>query len=186
MTIPGLKPAYWADDVAHVQNAVGNPLFKQVELNWSTPTLWTAEMCWPAFECDVPFVYALLQANGQLDVQKHIMYVGATAAPDTRFGNAATARTIIDKLGAVQFSYAPIRLDSTVMPSSDIAASVEEIEHLLIWAIGDDLENQKNMFTLPGMGANGCGAWHITNTGYGFTGRMPQEIIYPWMLITPA
>jgi hypothetical protein len=36
------------------------------------------------------------------------------------------------------------------------------------------------------MGANGGDAWHVINTGYQFSGQMPKEIVYPWMLVKPG
>jgi len=61
--------------------------------------------------------------------------------------------------------------------------TLEELEHLLIWALPFDLVNEKKQFTLPGLGKNGGTAWHIHNKGYRFNGRMPKEIVYPWMMI---
>ena len=55
------------------------------------------------------------------------------------------------------------------------SGALEEIEHLLIWAVDEHLENERKMFTLPGMGSNGGEAWHIRNTGYRFSGRMPNR-----------
>jgi hypothetical protein len=61
---------------------------------------------------------------------------------------------------------------------------LEELEHLLIWAVpGEYLENDRKQFTLPGMGAHRGHAWHVRNTGYRFSGQMPHEIVYPWMMI---
>lgn len=62
--------------------------------------------------------------------------------------------------------------------------ALEEIEHLLIWTVWHDLENERKNFTLPGMGTKTPGtAWLIENVGYEFSGRMPREILYPWMLV---
>lgn len=183
MTITGLKPAYWADEVAHVQNAAGNPLFKQVELNWSKPTLWTSDMSLPKFDCSDPFLYALVRNHGNSQTKDHIVYIGLTTAPVSRFGNHTTAKGIVARKGQVGFSYAPIDFVSGKNKIERLSYALEQLEHLLIWAVDEHLENEKKMFTLPGMGANGGEAWHITNTGYRFSGRMPREIVYPWMLV---
>jgi hypothetical protein len=183
MTIPGLKPAYWADDVAHVQNAAGNPLFKQVELEWSTPTLWTSDMPLPEFNCSDPFLYALVRNHGNAKTKDHIVYIGLTTAPSSRFGNHPTAKGIVNRKEEVGFSYAPINFVTGKNKIERMSYALEQLEHLLIWAVDEHLENEKKMFTLPGMGANGGEAWHIVNTGYRFFGRMPQEIIYPWILV---
>lgn len=187
MTIPGLKPAYWADEVAHVQNAAGNSLFKQVELNWSKPTLWTSDMPLPEFNCSDPFLYALVRNHGNAKTKDHIVYIGLTTAPALRFGNHPTAKGIVTRKGNVGFSYAPIDFVCGKNKVERQAYALEQLEHLLIWAVDyTHLENEKKMFSLPGMGANGGDAWHVINMGYRFSGRMPQEIIYPWMLVKPG
>jgi hypothetical protein len=183
MTIPGLKPAYWADNVAHVQNAAGNPLFKQVELDWSKPTLWTNDMRLPECDCSDPFLYALVRNHENSKTTDHIVYIGLTTAPASRFGNHPTAKKIVARKGKVGFSYAPINFITGKNKIERLSYALEQLEHLLIWAVDEHLENEKKMFTLPGMGANGGEAWHITNTGYRFSGRMPREIVYPWMLV---
>lgn len=62
-----------------------------------------------------------------------------------------------------------------------IPRSIAELEHILIWAIGPEL-NERKQYSLPGFGKSGQ-AWHITNKGHRFAGRMPREIVYPWMLL---
>ena len=59
---------------------------------------------------------------------------------------------------------------------------MEEIEHLLIWAL-DPANNTNKNYTLPGMGQRRGNAWHIKNSGYRFAGQMPREIVFPWMLV---
>jgi hypothetical protein len=65
---------------------------------------------------------------------------------------------------------------------SSIRRAVEDIEHLLIWALTPS-ENESKNFTLPCAGEREAPAWHIENDGYEFFGQMPSEIVYPWMLI---
>lgn len=186
LTVSKLKPATWAENVAEVQNAAGNPLFKQVELKWSKPTLWSREMARPKFDTDEPFLYALIRNHGNAQTKDRIVYIGLTTAPAARFGNHQTAREIVARKGQVGFSYAPIDFVSGKNKIDRVSFDLEQLEHLLIWAVDTHLENEKKMFTLPGMGANGGDAWHITNTGYRFSGQMPTEIIYPWMLVKPG
>ena len=183
MSVNRLKPAEWSDEVAHVQNAAGNPLFKQVELDWSKPTLWSTDMARPKFATEEPFLYALIRNHGNEQTKDRIVYIGLTTRPAARFVNHTTAKGIVARKGQVRFSYAPINFVSGKNKIERLSYALEQLEHLIIWAVDEHLENEKKMFTLPGMGTNGGEAWHITNTGYRFSGRMPREIVYPWMLV---
>ncbi len=62
---------------------------------------------------------------------------------------------------------------------------MEEIEHLLIWALDPPYNDRKN-YTLPGMGKHRANAWHLENIGFRFAGQMPREIVFPWMLVKPG
>ena len=186
LTVSRLKPAAWGEDVTDVENAAGNSLFKAVELRWSKPTLWTRDMSRPKFHTEAPFLYALIRNHGNALTKDRIVYIGLTSAPATRFGNHQTAKEIVSLKGQVGFSYAPIEFGSGNNRLERVTYALEQIEHLLIWAVDQHLENEKKMFTLPGMGANGGDAWHITNTGYRFSGQMPKEIVFPWMLVKPG
>lgn len=173
--------ADWGDP-SELQNSAGYPLFQEVELKWSKPTLWQVDQSVPDFDTNDPFLYILLRNHGNLSTKNKIEYVGLTIAPRSRFGNHPQAREIRNKRGETLFSYAPI-----IMHGKNKAArtkrTLEEIEHLLIWALPFDLENEKKQFTLPGLGSKGGNAWHISNTGFRFSGRMPRKIIYPWMVV---
>lgn len=61
----------------------------------------------------------------------------------------------------------------------------EELEHILIWVLWDDLWNDRKTFVVPGQGGNGGRAWDINNTGFVFSGRMPKRIVFPWAAIVP-
>lgn len=167
---------------SELQNAKGYPLFKEVELEWSRPTLWTIDQSVPDFDTNDPFLYILLRNHGNLSEKNKIEYVGLTVSPRTRFGNHPKARGIRDKRGETLFSYAPIIMKGK-NNKGRTKQTLEEIEHLLIWALPFDLANEKKQFTLPGLGSKGGNAWHIFNSGFRFSGRMPREIIYPWMLV---
>jgi hypothetical protein len=182
MPIKSTKPAEWGNTPADVQNAAGNPLFTKVELVWCEPTLWEKGQSKPKFNPAEQFVYALLHDHGNASTMDRIVYIGLTTNPRHRFGNHETALDIVSRRGRVQFTYAPINFIRGKDRLRRIKAALEEIEHLLIWAVPDHLGNEKKWFTLPGMGLNGGAAWHILNKGYRFRGQMPAEIIYPWML----
>lgn len=180
------RPSEWASDVSKICNAQDNPLFVEAELCWSMPTLWTKEETKPRFETNEPFLYALIRNHGKSSTKNHIVYIGLTTSPNTRFGNHETARDIVRQRGQVHFSYAPIDFISGKNKIDRIGRALEEIEHLLIWALPDELHNQRKQYVLPGNGKHRGNAWHIFNTGYRFSGRMPREIVFPWMLIKPG
>jgi len=183
VALRGIRPADWGDAPSDVLNAAGNPLFNLVQLNWQEPTPWEKGQSKPTFGKDEPFIYALTYDHGSSPVRDRIEYIGLTASPKTRFGNHKTAREIVAKHGRVQFSYAPIDFVKGRNREARTKATMEEIEHLLIWAAPDYLWNDKKQFTMPGMGTNGGRAWHIINKGYRFRGQLPREIIYPWMIL---
>ncbi|WP_133636919.1 hypothetical protein [Zavarzinia compransoris] len=186
MTIKHLRPVEWAENISDIQNTAGNSTFKSVELVWTKPSPWTKDMRVPDFKTDEPFLYALIRNHGNSRTRDQIEYIGLTKSPLTRFGNHEVARSIVKKRGEVGFSYAVIDFVTGKNRIDRISRALEDIEHLLIWAVDGKLENQKKMRTLPGMGANGGNAWHIKNKGYRFSGRMPMEIVFPWMLIRPG
>jgi hypothetical protein len=183
MPIKSVRPADWGDSPSEIQNASGNPLYHKVELNWRDPTPWEKGQSRPLFDPSEQFVYALLHDHGKATTKDRIVYIGLTSNPRHRFGNHETALDIVSRRGRVQFTYAPITFIRGRDRLRRVKQALEEIEHLLIWAVPDHLENEKKWFTLPGMGVNAGDAWHILNRGYRFHGQMPREIIYPWMLI---
>lgn len=181
------KLSQWAGHPAYLENAAGNPLFKEVELNWRKPTLWGKSQRVPDFEHDKAFLYILLRDHGNSRQRDQIVYVGLTASPLTRFGDHKKAKQVVKQHGTVRFTYAPIDFVQGRNRVERLKRALEELEHLIIWAVPDRyLRNEKKMFTLPGMGSNGGNAWHVRNTGYRFSGQMPREIVYPWMMIAPG
>lgn len=178
-----MKAADWAAEPGHVQNSAGFPLYHRVELVWTKPVQWLKSQRVPDFSTSEPFLYVLVRDHGRAHTRDHIEYVGLTTSPGTRFGNHKKAREIVRRRGTVLFSYAPITFIRGRDRVKRVKRALEEIEHLLIWAIPEHLENDKKQYTLPGMGKNGGEAWHILNKGYRFRGRMPLEIVYPWMLL---
>lgn len=55
----------------------------------------------------------------------------------------------------------------------------------LRWTIWPEF-NDRKAYSLPGIGSQPARAWRIYNAGYRFSGTMPIEIVYPWMLIKPG
>jgi hypothetical protein len=182
----GFNGADWGDEPADVCTRAGTGLFNAVELNWRPPKRWAKGEAQPTFDTDQPFLYILLRDHGNARIKDQIVYVGLTKSPLSRFGNHKTAKAIVAKRGTVRFTYAPVDFKGRNRLER-IERALEELEHLLIWAVpGDHLVNEKKMFSLPGMGKRGGRAWHVQNTGYRFSGRMPREIVFPWMMVLPG
>src|SRR5262249_5860765 len=155
---------------AHLENSTGQQLYKQVELKWEKPTIWAKEARLPTFHTDEPFVYALIRNHGKFRDKDRIEYIGLTSEPSKRFGNHPKAREIVRQKGVIRFTYAPINITRGRNRIERLKRALEEIEHLLIWTLWDNLWNDRKMFTLPGFGSKGGNAWHIINGGYRFSG----------------
>ncbi len=183
MPVKELRPIRWADKVSQVYSPTGASIFQECKLEWSIPTIWKRDEQLPALDCDSPCLYALIRNHGRSKTKDHIEYIGLTMNPKTRFANHETATQIVQQRGEVKLSYAPITFvkgRNKLMRTKD---ALEQIEHLLIWALDIDLWNDRKVLTLPGLGKNGGTAWDIRNSGYRFCGRMPLRIVYPWMVV---
>jgi hypothetical protein len=175
---------YWEPE--ELENSVGNPLFKNVLLSWSKPSVWDKNDRLPSFNCDDPFLYILVRNHGSFPDKDRIEYVGLTTSPKTRFGNHETARKIVNQSGTVSFSFAKVEITRGRNRIKRLHRALEEIEHLLIWSIDEELWNEKKQSTLPGLGTNAGQAWIINNEGYRFHGKVPKEIVYPWIMLNPG
>ncbi|WP_299640264.1 hypothetical protein [Devosia sp.] len=169
---------------SEISNRSDGPLFQTVELNWSKPKLWEKGFGAPV-DHDEPCLYLLQRDHPSSTRSMRIVYVGLTVSPKTRFLNHPTANRIVGMRGSTFLSYAVVRFTGRNRETRE-KYTLEQVEHLLIWALWNELENEKKMFTLPGMGVNGGTAWQILNSGYRFQGQMPKEIVYPWMVIKPG
>ena len=172
---------YNAADVGLAPGDISN--FRRVELNWSEPLEWHKDALNPC-AYDGPCLYILQREHGRARERMRIVYVGLTKNPQRRFQNHPKAKEILERRGKTFFSYAPINLTGR-NKDARTARALEEIEHLLIWALWPGLENERKMFVAPGMGLNRGSGWQIVNTGHSFLGQMPAEIIYPWLIIKP-
>lgn len=181
MGTTGYRPADWGESPEFIQNSSGFSLFKAVELEWSKPVTWEKSenkpVC-PADEC----LYIITHDHGNARTKDRIVYVGLTTNPSSRFYKHDKAIEIRDRPGKTQVSFATFNFIRGKNKIERKKAALEEIEHLLIWTLWHHLENERKVYTLPGMGTNGGDAWQITNAGHRFHGQMPQEIVYPWML----
>ncbi len=181
----GYHPADWGPSPSVVENAAGKGLFKLVELNWSKPVRLPKNGDVPKFPRNDPIVYVILRDHGKLKKTENIRYVGLTIKPKTRFEGHHAIKKLASLRGSVRFSSAVVKIKGR-NKTTRVGKALQEIEHLLIWALwafDHDLVNQKKQYTLPGLGQNGGGAWQVQNAGYRFKGRMPLEIVFPWMLL---
>lgn len=180
----GYKMADWGGEPGNVLNRSDSPLFQSVNLDWARPQKWQKGKKAPVMHDD-PCLYILQRDHGNAWQSMKIVYIGLTISPKTRFLNHPTAREVVAMRGDTYLSFAVVEF-SGKNKESRTKRTLEQVEHLLIWALYGSLYNQKKLFTLPGLGANRGTAWHIVNQGYRFQGQMPKEIVYPWMLIKPG
>lgn len=176
------SPAYFGDSIDEVQNASGHGLYKKAHLRWSEPESIKEKP--PIFERNEPVLYAVMRDHPLKKSRNEIVYIGLSISQKTRFYNHPKVKELRELRGTTTLSFAAlehIRLSSRIESQ---ARALEEIEHLLIWALWQSLQNERKLFTLPGMGTGRGNAWHVINEGYDFGGRMPTEIVYPWMLIS--
>lgn len=180
MTEKGLKPAEWVDD--RDRSVVS--LFQEIKLEWSDPQPWNRNSGPPKVLGSDPLLYVLTRNHRRQKDIDRIVYIGITTDPHGRFKNHHKT-DLAQMNGGVGFSYANVKLIGRG-GGLRTERALHDIEHLLIWSVSDCwafLRNDKKMWSLPGMGSSGISAWYIINSGYNFSGRMPREIIYPWMLV---
>lgn len=183
--IPGYKPADFGASVGDIENRSGKALFKRATLVWSKPQLLDKDKCRPFFEDDRPLLYAIIRNHHKMARRNVIAYVGLSTNPTARFQNHPTAQMLAEKRGETSLSYAFLDTGRSSSRIETVRGALEQIEHILIWVLWSqhDLHNDRKLFTLPGMGMQGGGAWKVVNEGYRFSGTMPREIVYPWMLL---
>lgn len=179
------KPADLGGEVSDVQDAAGRSLFHCAEITWSEPKLWPANQPAPVtgVESTTGHLYVLVREHHRAKNTHNIVYVGITENLKTRFFNHPKANEIVRMRGQTLLSLGTVDYGGYRTPRRTARPALEEIEHILIWTLWHTLQNEKKMYTLPGMGSSAGRAWHITNKGYRFAGRMPLEIVFPWMLI---
>jgi hypothetical protein len=184
------KPVDQGGDPRDVSNSQGKGLYKRVKIDWQTPIPIAREdkIELPGEYLDPGYLYLLVRNHGNSKERDRIVYVGITNSLKQRFANHPKVDEIRATPGSTSISIGKIDFGkhSRIPKSGDVhRLAIEELEHILIWTLWKDLWNDKKWFTLPGMGSNGGEAWHITNDGEKFSGRMPKRIVYPWILIEP-
>jgi hypothetical protein len=177
-----LQPADFGGEVANIHNSLGHTLFKTLSISWTKPRVWKRDEPAPKGLADVTaaYVYALTRDHGKSLRKPPIVYIGLSKNR-TRFYNHPKAKKIRNMKGKTLVSIGIIDFGKHHHKKGTKPA-IEEIEHLLIWALSPKF-NEKKKFTMPGMGKNPGRAWHVRNIEHRFNGQMPREIVYPWMLI---
>lgn len=182
------KPADYGYDVEELSNG-GGRLFKAVTIDWSRPRDWNEGERAPIDEeyLEPGYLYAITRNHHRAKTRDTIVYVGITNNLDARFQNHPKARQFADMRGPTGLSIGTVVFGSyRTAKSSGNRAAIEGLEHILIWSLWPTLFNDSKQMSLPKFKASVAQAWHITNSGYRFSGRMPREIVYPWMLIKPG
>lgn len=175
------RPADWGADADGMLNSKGKRLFKQLVLNWSEP-IEISKGKSPFFEDSRPLLYAIIRDHRASKQRDKITYIGLSTDPNNRFHNHPTARNLIDRAGTTKLSFAFLDMQRSPRIHA-VKRALEDVEHILIWALWKNLENKAKFFALPGMGSTVGDRYHIINEGYQFLGQMPKEIVYPWMLV---
>lgn len=177
----GYRLADWGppEDIC---NRAGKALFKKAALTWTLPRQWSKDSPRPFDDKSGPALYVVLREHGNARSRAMIEYIGLATDVGTRFYNHPKAKALRDTRGQTFVSIAPIDFVRGRDRLASQKAAMEEIEHLLIWTLDPPMNDRKH-FSLPAMGLNGGNAWHIENRGYRFAGRMPREIVFPWMAL---
>lgn len=182
------KIADFGGDIEQVCNSSNRRLYKPVTVSWSRPQIWRKDDPAPiGMPEEAPgYLYVLTRNHHRAATKDKIVYVGITNNLKKRFDDHPKAEQISKLRGETSLSIGTLDFHGYRTAISFNRRAIEELEHIFIWSLWHTLCNEKKMFTLPGMGAHPGRAWHISNEGYRFSGRMPREIVYPWMLVKPG
>lgn len=178
--------ADFGGQVDEIVNPSDRRLFKEVTITWGGLKLWQKDEHAPIDRSQQApgYVYALTRDHHRANHRETIVYIGKTETLNTRFYNHPKANQLREMRGETCLSVGAIQFGPYHHKKST-HRSVEEIEHLLIWALAPKF-NEKKVESLPGMGSYPGRPWHVVNRGHRFAGRMPREIVYPWMLVKPG
>ncbi|WP_083897043.1 GIY-YIG nuclease family protein [Azospirillum sp. B506] len=181
------KISDFGGEVDEICNSQDKRLYKPVTVTWTQPAVWHRNEAAPiGFPEEAPgYLYILTRNHHRAKLKDEIVYVGITNNLKRRFDCHPKAEEISSMRGETSLSIGNIDFHGYKTAITHNRREIEELEHIFIWALWKNLWNERKMFTLPGMGRLPGRAWHITNEGYHFSGRMPRELVYPWMLVKP-
>lgn len=167
-------------------------LFCLAEITWSEPKPWDDDGKAPigAANCD-DAIYVVVRDHKNQAKAGTIVYVGMTTALPTRFNLHHCADEIRKKRGATYLSVGTVRYAGrhAAWARKNPGKALRQIEHILIWALWPTLVNNKNQNSIPllaGKNVAEAKPWIIRREGHRFHGRMPREIVYPWMAVKPG
>jgi hypothetical protein len=164
------------------------PQYQAASITWSKPKPWLRDEDAPisGAERKPGYLYAISWDHHRAARRETIAYIGITKNLERRFLNHPAAEDLLARKRKTFLSIGHVDFGRFTNPSERTKRITEELEHILIWALWEDLINDRKTICIPGFGRGGGRAWHVTNGGHRFSGRMPREIIFPWMLIKPG
>lgn len=182
MSLHGFKPV---DFGVRPNQVECRPAYREIEVRWIRPIDLRFGEPIPSFE-DVEhkpgYLYVLGSRHHRALQAETIAYVGRTINLSTRFLDHAAVRHMHEKPRRQTFlSVGLVDFGTRKSATARTKQITEELEHIFIWALGPELNLSKQV-CVPTYGSNGGDPWHIVNTGHTFSGAMPSEIIFPWML----
>lgn len=184
----GFRPVDYGEDHEHL---VARRALRRITIDWTKPLRWRPTDDGPPLPVTPQrpgFLYALSWDHHLAFRRETIAYIGITEDLGTRFREHRRAEELLARKRKTFLAVGDVDFGSRINPDESTRRVIEELEHILIWALGgeQDLLNERKVLSMPGYGTQGGSAWHILNTGYRFRGQMPREIIYPWMLVKPG
>ena len=178
---------YGSEPTLLLSSARGGPSYQAATVSWTIPTLWKRGTKPSLPVGQASFLYIIVRDHHAAGDRDRIFYIGLTTNPRARFQNHPKAEQILARRGDCYLSVGAVAISNVKFEANRQKTALEELEHLYIWLLWNkDIENSNKQYTVPGLGQNGGHAWHITNEGYMFSGKMPREIVYPWMLVKPS
>ena len=167
----------------------GKPLFQKIEIDWRKPVRIGKDGTLPiANEEEIHkngYLYAIVRNHGNQQTRDRIAYIGITNDLEKRFRNHPKVDEIRNQAGETSISIGVISTPGRRPNGTALRLLREELEHILIWVLYEDLWNDRKTMVVPGQGRNGGKAWDIVNAGFKFSGRMPKRIVFPWAAVIP-
>lgn len=184
-----LRIADFGEDEDLFEDSNGRPLFQPIEIDWSRPSRIERDGTIPfKDESEIyrnGYLYAIVRNHGNQTTRDRIVYIGITNDLKKRFRNHPKVDEIRSQYGETSISIGTITTPGR-KPNGETRVLIrEEVEHILIWVLHEDLWNDRKTMCVPGQGTNGGRALDIHNKGFTFSGRMPRRIVFPWAAIVP-
>ena len=167
-------------------------LFCLATIDWTEPKPWDEDGYPPldAAERD-DALYVLVRDHWKSTRKNTIVYIGMTTNLPARFTEHHCADKIRQKRGSTLLSVGNVKFSGkhSLWARRNPAKSLRQIEHILIWALPPPLLNNQNQYAIPLLSGKNVGdakPWIIRREGHRFHGRMPREVVYPWMAVKPG